>query len=183
VPVVISRPAGRRRRSPRVRIRVRAVAALLGALGLLVALPGSASASPATIQRAVSNLLLGPLDIVLSPVVALRTEVENLRNVDDTRGVRIAYAVPGYFWLTGVQLGAGGLRIGTGFIELVPGVALWFFPNTDMEPLFDPVDRGEAIVDFQNPLYESPAWVSYVPVTMPVTLNLKFGVNYTTPAF
>jgi hypothetical protein len=167
--------------SPRLLTRSapRRAAPALALLALVAILPGAAGASPATIQRSVSNILLGPIDIVLSPVVALVTEIDNLQNIDDTPGVRVAYAVPGYFWLTGVQLGAGALRIGTGFIELVPGLALWFFPNTDLDPLYDPVDRGNAIVDFQNPLYESPAWVSYVPLTMPVTLNLKFGVNYT----
>jgi hypothetical protein len=173
VPVVNSRPRSTTRR---------VAAALLIALALAVALPGSASASPATIQRAFSNLLFGPMDVILSPVVAAKTEYENLRNIDDTPAVRVFYAVPGYIWLTGVQLGAGGLRMGTGLLEVLPGVALWFFPNTDTDPLFDPVDRGSAIVDLQNPLYENPAWVSYVPLTMPVTVNMKFGINYTNPA-
>ena len=66
---------------------------------------GSASASPDTLRRAFSNMLMGPLDMLLSPVVGLMTTAENLRDVDDTDAVRVAYAVPGAIFLMGLDLG------------------------------------------------------------------------------
>lgn len=130
--------------------------------------PGLAgSDNGSTLIRALTNTIFGPVDIALSPVVAGVSIYQNLKDVDDSLAVKIAYPVPGYFWVTGVQLGAGGLRTVTGLVlELVPGAILAFIPNAEMDPMFDPVDRGSALVDWDNDNF---------PV--------KFGINYTTPAF
>ena len=89
---------------------------------LLVGLAGQASASPETLKRSVGNVLFGPLDIAFTPIVSARDVVNNLQNVDDTMGVRIAYTVPGYVWNTVMQVSGGVLRVLTGCIEFLPGL-------------------------------------------------------------
>jgi len=128
-------------------------------------LPASAQASPETLSRSVSNILFSPLDVLTSPVVAGVMIYNGLRDIDDTRGVRIAYTVPGFFWATGTNMGAGVLRGVTGMIELIPGVLLYPF-ETDMEPLMDPIDDGDGLVDAELPF-------------MPV----KFGINFMRASF
>lgn len=145
---------------------MRSVARLRASLVLALALvvPLSAHAGPETLQRSVSNLLFAPLDLVLSPVVACKTVVENLMNIEDTTAVRVAYTAPGVVWLTGLNAGASVLRAATGVLELVPGIVLLALPGSEMTPLFDPAIRGQALVDAETPV-------------MPV----RFGVDYATP--
>jgi hypothetical protein len=128
---------------------------------LLAGLAGPASASPETLKRSVGNVLFGPLDIAFTPVVSARDVINNLQNVDDTMGVRVAYAVPGYVWNMGVQIGAGTVRVLTGVLEFLPGLGLFFF-DADLDPLFSPVDRAPALVDYDTP-----------------PLHFKFGISYT----
>jgi hypothetical protein len=97
------------------------LAALLPAL-LLLASP--AAGTPATLKRSVSNILNSPFDFVLSPVVATHTLYNNLRDVDDSTGVRVAYTVPGIVWNTGVQASASIVRCFTGLLEFIPGLGL-----------------------------------------------------------
>lgn len=137
--------------------------ALAAALALVVAAP--ATASPETLKRSMSNILMGPFDIATAPVVAGQTLYRNLSDIDDSTGVRIFYPLPGYVWTTAVQTGAGVLRSVTGVLELIPGLFLLPF-ETDMEPLFDPAEDNEALVDVDLFL-----------------MNLKFGVDYTTTPF
>ncbi len=139
--------------------RRRAVLAVL--LLLLVGLAGPASASPETLKRSVGNLLFGPLDIAFTPIVSARDVVNNLQNVDDTMGVRVAYALPGYVWNMGVQVGAGTIRVITGVLEFLPGLGLLFF-EADLDPLYPVVERAPALVDYDTP-----------------PLHFKFGISYT----
>jgi len=134
-------------------------------LTVVSAAPTPAQAGSETLSRAISNIVFAPFDAVLSPVVAGKTLYHNLTNIDDTLGVQIAYTVPGFLWLTAVQGGAAVIRGCTGFIELIPGVVLLPFPGTEMSPLFSPVESADALVDLPNPV-----------------ANVKFGINYTTPA-
>ena len=143
---------------------VRLVASAVLGLSLLCVAPRPAHAGYETLKRSIGNLIFSPLDLILAPVVAGKTEYIHLRDIDDTKAVRYAYAVPGYFWLTGVQLGAAVIRAGTGCLEALPGIVLLAFPKTEMSPLFDPVEKGNALVDFPNP-----------------AVNVKFGVDYTSP--
>ncbi|HTF33573.1 MAG TPA: hypothetical protein VK714_07720 [Myxococcota bacterium] len=143
---------------------VRLVASLALVLSLLCVAPRPAHAGYDTLKRSLGNLFFAPLDLVLSPVVAGKTVYTHLRDIDDTRAVRIAYTVPGFFWITGVQLGAAGIRAATGCIELLPGIVLLPFPGTEMSPLFDPVEKSDALVDYPNP-----------------AVNVKFGIDYTSP--
>jgi hypothetical protein len=128
---------------------------------LLVGLAGPAAASPETLKRSFSNMLFGPADLVLIPVVAAQNTYNNLQNVDDTMGVRIAYALPGFGWNMGIQAGAGVVRVIAGVFELLPGIGLFFF-ETDLDPLFAPAERASALVDYDTPV-----------------LRIKFGITYT----
>jgi len=128
---------------------------------LLAGLAGSASASPETLKRSVSNILMAPLDVAFTPIVAGQSVYNNIQNVDDTMAVRIAYVIPGYVWNMGVQIGAATVRVLAGVIEFVPGIGLFFF-DADLDPLFSPVDKAAALVDYDTP-----------------PLNFKFGITYT----
>lgn len=140
---------------------LRAAPALI-ALLIATAAPSPAKASPETLARASSNILFSPLDFALAPYVAGRTIYTNLRDSDDTMAVKIAYPLPGVIWVTGVQIGASVIRMVTGLLEIVPAIPLAFM-EADIDPLFDPVERNSAVVDFQ------------IADTFPV----KFGVDYT----
>ncbi|NNL67595.1 MAG: hypothetical protein HKP30_15200 [Myxococcales bacterium] len=131
------------------------------ALVLVAGTPGTAQATGETLKRATSNLLMAPFDMALSPIVAGKTIVTNMREVEDSTAVRVAYAVPGYIFLTGVQLGAATIRAISGVLEFVPGVGLLFF-DTDLDPLYDPVETSDALVDYDTRF-----------------LNVKFGIDYT----
>ena len=103
-------------------------------LGLQFAL--NAEASYRTLARSVSNMLFGPLDVALSPIVAFKGEIEKIQDVDDTTGVPCGLRSPRVFFYTGVVIGAGVIRTVTGALELIPGIVLLPF-KTDMDPLMD----------------------------------------------
>jgi hypothetical protein len=151
--VAVSRrtgPAGRAARG----------AALLAGLGALL-LAAPAQASPETLKRALGNILFAPLDVVLSPVVAAKTVYDGVRYIDDSLGVRLAYPVPGVIWNTGIVAGIGVIREMTGLLELIPGLLL-FFSEDDLDPLLDPAESADALVEIENDL-----------------LPIRFGVLYT----
>lgn len=134
--------------------------------GLLCSLsPGQAHATTDTLKRSVENITLFPLDVAMSPIVAGQTLYTNLRDIEDSTAVRIAYPLPGMVWLTAVQIGAGVLRGVTGVFELLPGLILLPL-DADLDPLFDPADENEALIDYELPFY-----------------HVRFGINYTTAGF
>jgi hypothetical protein len=138
-----------------------ALVAVCVALPLVAgALP--AAAGPQTLKRSIENITLAPLDLGASPIVAGRTLYRNFNDIDDSRMVRIVYPVPGYVWLTSVQAGASVLRFVTGALELLPGLILLPF-DAELDPLFDPAEENDALVNVESPVYD-----------------LKFGVDYTT---
>jgi hypothetical protein len=146
-----------------VRRSTRALAASLLALAtssLPLFAPTPASASPETLKRSAGNILFAPFDIAASPISAGKALYTNMQEVDDPRWVRIVFPIPGYVWILGVQIGGGALREIAGLLELVPGLGLLFF-DADLDPLFDPAERNEALVDLETP-----------------PLKIKFGVNY-----
>ncbi len=144
----------------------RLVASLLAAAVLSLGTPGSAHASYRTLGRALGNIIQAPLDLALSPIVAGLALNRNIRDINDTRGVRIAYFVPGYFWMTGVQIGASVLRGITGGLELIPGLILLPFPESDLDPLFDPVENSQGLVEWENGV-----------------IDVKFGITYQGPSY
>ncbi len=144
----------------------RVVASLLAAAVLSLGTPGSAQASYRTLGRALGNIIQAPLDLALSPIVAGLTLNRNIRDINDTPGVRYAYFVPGYFWMTGVQIGASVLRGITGGLELLPGLILLPFPKSDLDPLFDPVENSQGLVEWENGV-----------------IDVKFGITYQGPSY
>ena len=134
-------------------------------LALLLA-PSPALARGETLKRGFSNIVGAPIDFVLSPITAGYVLNRNLRTVDDSPGVKVAYAVPGYLWLVGLTLGASVLRCVAGFLEFIPGVFL-VFTNNEMDPMFAPVERGEAV------LWDYPTAV----------IDFKIGIDYTAAPF
>jgi hypothetical protein len=135
-----------------------ALALLTSALILFVST--LASATPETLKRSAGNVLFAPFDIAASPITAGKALYTNLREIDDARWKRIVFPIPGYIWILGVQIGGGAIREIAGLLELVPGLGLLFF-DADLDPLFGPIERNEALVDVETP-----------------PLNIKFGVNY-----
>jgi hypothetical protein len=133
----------------------------------LVLLPSSAWASQETLKRSVSNMLQSPLDLVLSPMTSLIGISTKMVEQQDSAGVRLFFAVPGYIWYTGVNVGASVIRGVTGLIEVIPGVLLFPFPEADMDPLFDPVDNAGALIEIDTPC----------------CIYIKFGIDYTAPVY
>lgn len=140
---------------------LRARAALLLALVLALGLASPAGATERTLKRAFTNLLFGPLDVALSPIVGPRSVYQNLQDIDDTTGVRIAYAVPGVAWNTFFNIGGGLLRTFTGALEIVPGVLLLPF-ETDLDPLFAPPERAAALIDEETHLGQVRIGLNYM---------------------
>lgn len=143
-------------RPPGLRLGM-AVAALL--LLLAPALPASASSE--TIKRSVTNLLLGPVDFALGPITGARITYRNLHDIDDTTGVRVAYALPGVAWNASMQMAGGVLRVFTGVVEFVPGLILIPF-EADMDPLFSMVERQDALIDVEYDWITLKAGVDYL---------------------
>ena len=145
----------------RDRIRPRcagALAAAVVAVGLAVAAP--AGASPETLKRSIGNILFGPVDIVCAPIVGPRIVYKNIQDIDDSMWVRVVYLLPGVAWNTTLEAGSGIIRTMTGLIELLPGIGLLPF-KADLDPLFSPVEKADALVDYDTRV-----------------LNFKFGVDY-----
>ncbi len=149
-----------RRQAARSRVRRVMATALLAAICLST--PMSAQASTETLRRSVSNLTQGPLDLLLSPMVGILGVVTRMREQDDPVGVRVAFAVPGVVWNTGVNVGASVIRFVTGGVELIPGVFLLPF-DTDLDALYSPVDNGGALFEMETPC----------------CIDVKFGIDYT----
>ena len=78
--------------------------------------------------------------------------------------VKIVYPIPGWVFLTGVQLGASMIRGLTGGIELLPGLILLPF-DAELDPLYDLPEDKEALVDWEGPI------------------NVRFGVDYISPGY
>jgi len=119
-----------------------------------------AFATPETLKRSAGNILFAPLDIAVSPITAGKALYTNMQEIDDARWKRIVFPIPGYVWILGVEIGGGAIREIAGLLELVPGLGLLFF-DADLDPLYGPVERNDALVDLETP-----------------PLNIKFGVNY-----
>jgi len=141
----------------------RRLARLLLAIAVTALVPGPALAGGETLKRSIENMTQFPLDLALSPVVAGQSVYTNLKYQSDSTAVRWAYPVPGYLWLTGVQMGASVLRGMSGALAFPVGVALLPF-DYELPIMFDPAERGEALVDEDTPPF-----------------HFKFGIDYTSP--
>ena len=133
----------------------------LFAATLLCSVASPASATSETLKRSIENIICAPLDVLLSPVVAMITLTDNMRYIDDSPGVQLAYPLPAAGWNTGLVAGIGVLRAIDGLLELIPGVFL-FFSESDIDPLFAPVENSEALFEIDSPV-----------------ILLRFGMKYT----
>lgn len=143
-----------------VRSAQRGLIAAVAALILLSSGATPATASPETIKRSLTNIMFGPLDMIFSPIVGTRSVYNNLRDIDDTMGVRIFYAIPGVAWNIAFNAGGGVVRLFTGLVEFVPGLILIPF-EADMDPIFAPPERADALIDEEYDL-----------------MSVKIGINY-----
>ncbi len=150
---------------PRSRNRFPLVATIL-LCGLIFSAGTPAPASTETLKRSISSLTQAPLDLVLSPMVALLAVVTRMNEQNDPVGVRVAFAVPGVVWNTGVNIGASIIRFVTGGIELIPGVLLLPF-EADLDPLFSPIANAGALFEIETPC----------------CLDVKFGLDYTAAVY
>jgi hypothetical protein len=138
--------------------------AVLLALGVALLAASAAGATTTVIKRSFENMPQGVVDAALSPVTAGTAIYNNMTTIEDTTAVRVAYAVPGYFWNVMCNFGGGLIRSLTGVMELPAGMVL-LFSDADMEPLFDPAEDNEALLTYDQ--FED-------------IYRLKVGVDYTT---
>ena len=141
-------------------------AAWLLLFGVLLTVSLPANASTATLKRSISNITQAPLDLVFSPMVGLISVVEGMLEQDDPFWVPVGFALPGYVWNTGVNIGLSAIRFVTGGLELIPGVALLPF-EADVGVLFSPVESAGALFEMDTPC----------------CIDIKFGIDYTAAAY
>jgi len=154
------------------------------ALALITCLAAApAAASPDTLRRGLGNVMMGPFDMLLAPVQGMNTLWNNLEEIDDSPGVRIAFAAPGWAWLTLLNFSSGMIRSLTGALETAPGIFL-FASESDVDALFDPVEDAGALFEWDNPISEiEDPWVYYNPLAAPFAIRVKMGINYTRPDY
>lgn len=139
--------------------------AFAAALPLVIGAPGEAQATTKTIKRSLQNLLLAPVDVVLSPYVATKALYGRWTSSDDTPGVKYGYALPAIPWSISVNIGASILRGMAGGLEFLPGLVLIPF-DADMTQLFDPAENNLALFDSGDAGFA----------------RVRFGVDYVSPA-
>ena len=134
---------------------------MLVAVALCFVSVAPAMASTETIRRSVSNILFGPMDFALAPITGTRSVYNNMRDIDDSTGVRIFYAIPGVAWNIAYVAGGGVVRMFTGLLEFVPGLLLIPF-EADMNPIFAPPEKADALIDEEYDLLPVKIGISYV---------------------
>jgi hypothetical protein len=97
--------------------------------------PGTARADGTQLCRSFTAITLAPTDLVFTPYVAYRDIRNRMADYDDSRGVKIAYMVPGYVFLNMVQVYGTAMRIVAGALEFVPGL-FTFFREGSPTPFF-----------------------------------------------
>ena len=135
------------------------------ALGLALATtPGTASAEADASQicRSGMNLALAPFDIVLSPFISAKDIHYGLTELDDEPIIQVVSTIPGYAYLTAVQIGGGVIRIIAGLFE-IPGGMVALFTGNASGALFRSGDE---------------AWNMYNADWGPCPV--RFGVSYNT---
>ena len=117
-----------------------------------------------TLRRAVANVLLGPLDVALSPAVTVRALYENSRAANYPPAATAALELlGGAGWFFPLSAATGVFRIWSGFAEIPVGLTLLVsksFTDWEPAPFFE--------------VSEKAAMVSYPNAAIPIV----FGVNY-----
>ena len=127
----------------------------------MFAVASPASATSETLLRSIENIICSPFDVILSPVIGTMTVTDNMRYIDDSPGVQVAYPLPAAAWNTGIVAGTGVLRAVDGVLEFIPGLFL-LFSESDIDALFAPVENSEALFEIDSPF-----------------ILLRFGMKYT----
>ncbi len=114
----------------------------LVAFGLLLSslAAGPAAAQPATMLNGVENVAMAPIDVVLAPVVAVRTMRGNIEQARVGAGGQVVGWTLGVPWVYTLQSVLSGARIVSGVGEMLLGLALVpAMPFTDVpeRQLFD----------------------------------------------
>jgi hypothetical protein len=120
-----------------------ALAAILACLTLGLG-PQQASADATQLCRSFTAVLLAPGDIIAAPYIAYSDIRTNMADYDDSRGVKIAYTVPGYAFLNFVQVWGTGIRIVAGALEFLPGL-FTLFREGSPSAFFQNWEEGEAL--------------------------------------
>jgi hypothetical protein len=148
---------------------IRARSYAVGILLLALAAPGPRVAHAAgdrteTLRRAVANVLLGPLDVALSPAVTVQALYENGKAANYPPAATAALElIGGAGWFFPLTAATGVFRIWSGFAEIPVGLTLLVsksFTSWEPGPFFE--TRGK------------PAMVSVPDAVIPV----EFGINY-----
>jgi hypothetical protein len=148
-----------------MRARCVAVASLLVALAVMAPrMARAADDRTTTLRRAVGNVLQGPLDVALSPVVTGQalygsSQAENY-SVPATATLGL---IGGAGWFCPLTAATGVFRMWSGFAEIPVGLVLLVsksFTKWEPPPFFDVGDK--------------PAMVSHPDAVIPIA----FGVNY-----
>ena len=117
-----------------------------------------------TLRRAVGNVLLGPIDVALSPAVTAKAMYDNGQAANySPAAIGALGVIGGAGWYFPITAAAGILRIWSGFIEMPIGLVLLVsksFTKWEPGPIFEVTDK--------------PAMVSYPNAPIPIV----FGVNY-----
>jgi hypothetical protein len=100
---------------------------MLGVIALLIA--GGLSAAPAaaqvaTMRRATENILMAPVDVVLTPVVVKNTVQAGLENANMPTALAVPTAGMGIILSSMLQLVVTGARLTSGLIELPVGALI-----------------------------------------------------------
>jgi hypothetical protein len=136
------------------------VTRLATATFLLAALALPAAGSTDAMKRSIENITQFPLDIATAPVVGGMSVYNNLRDVDDSTAVKIAYPIPGFAWNTIAQVGGGILRGVSGIVEFFPATVL-LFTDAEMDTLFDPAEDSDALFEWETDFYFLRAGINY----------------------
>ena len=117
-----------------------------------------------TSRRAVANVLLGPLDVALSPVVTAQALYANAKAANYSAPATVALELlGGAGWFFPITAATGVFRLWSGFAEMPVGLTLLVsksFTDWAPPPFFEV--RGK------------PAMVSCPSAVIPI----EFGVNY-----
>ncbi|HLY36881.1 MAG TPA: hypothetical protein VKU61_02525 [Candidatus Binatia bacterium] len=148
----------------RRRVRWHAVGLLAIALVVLATGRARAAGRANTLRRGVTNVLLGPFDVALSPVVTAKGLYENASaagySLPETAVLEL---IGGPGWFLPVTAGTGIFRIMSGFAEIPVGLVLLVsksFTSWEPDPFFETAGK--------------PALVSFPNGPIPIA----FGVNY-----
>jgi hypothetical protein len=148
----------------RTRAGWHAVGLLAIAIIALATGPACAAGRADTLRRGVANVLLGPFDVALSPIVTARGLYENASAAGYSLPETVVLElIGGPGWFLPVTAGTGIFRIMSGFGEIPLGVVLLVsksFTKWEPDPFFETAGK--------------PALVSVPNAPIPIA----FGVNY-----